>query len=74
MLRTRLLLGLFPLLLVLVATGAYAIHVCRELAGPLQADLVADYQAALGCQDMRTSATLMSTSAGLAGPDPVGAG
>ena len=68
MLRTRLLSGLLPLLLVLVATGAYAIHVCRELAGPLQADLVANYQAALGCQDMRSSATLMSASAVLADP------
>jgi NtrC-family two-component system sensor histidine kinase KinB len=68
MLRTRLLSGLLPLLLVLVATGAYAIHVCRELAGPLQSDLVADYQAALGCQDMRTTATLMSTSASIADP------
>ncbi len=62
MLRTRLLLGLLPLLLVLVATGAYAIRVCRELAGPLQQDLVADYRAALAGQDMRTSATLMSNA------------
>jgi hypothetical protein len=34
MLRTRLFFGLLPLLLVLVVTGAYAIRVCRELAGP----------------------------------------
>jgi len=74
MLRTRLFLGLLPLLLVLVATGAYAIHVCRELAGPVQRELVADYRAALGCQDMRASATLMSNA--LAFPeatDPIGA-
>lgn len=73
MLRTRLLFGLLPLLLVLVATGAYAIRVCHQLAGPLQRDLVADYRAALGCQDMRTSATLMSNALALASmEDPVG--
>jgi two-component system, NtrC family, sensor histidine kinase KinB len=74
MLRTRLLFGLLPLLLVLVATGAYAIRVCHQLAGPLQRDLVADYRAALGCQDMRTSATLMSNALALASAaDSVGA-
>jgi hypothetical protein len=64
MLRTRLFFGLLPLLLVLVVTGAYAIRVCRELAGPLQHDLVANYGAALGCQEMRTAATLMSSAQG----------
>jgi NtrC-family two-component system sensor histidine kinase KinB len=39
MLRTRLYLGLLPLLLVAVGTGAYAIVVCRELAGSFQRDL-----------------------------------
>jgi signal transduction histidine kinase len=74
MLRTRLFLGLLPLLLVLVATGAYAIRVCRELAGPLQRGLVANYRAALGCQEMRTSATLMSNALALASAaDPIGA-
>jgi NtrC-family two-component system sensor histidine kinase KinB len=74
MLRTRLFLGLLPLLLVLVGTGAYAIHVCRQLAGPLQRDLVADYRAVLGCQEMRTSATLMSNALAFAeASDPIGA-
>jgi signal transduction histidine kinase len=74
MLRTRLFFGLLPLLLVMVATGAYAIRVCHQLAGPLQKDLVADYRAALGCQDMRTSATLMSNALAFAsGADPIGA-
>jgi signal transduction histidine kinase len=62
MLRTRLLFGLLPLLLVLVATGAYAILVCRQLAGPFQRDLVAEYRAALGCQEMRNAAALMSNA------------
>jgi signal transduction histidine kinase len=74
MLRTRLFFGLLPLLLVMVATGAYAIRVCHQLAGPLQKDLVADYRAALGCQDMRASATLMSNALALASAaDPIAA-
>ena len=74
MLRTRLFFGLLPLLLVIVATGAYAIHVCHQLAGPLQRDLVADYRAALACQNMRSSATLMSHAlAFVTATDPIGA-
>jgi signal transduction histidine kinase len=74
MLRTRLFFGLLPLLLVIVATGGYAIHVCHKLAGPLQRDLVTDYRAALACQNMRTSATLMSNSIAFASSaDPIGA-
>jgi signal transduction histidine kinase len=73
MLRSRLLFGLLPLLLVLVATGTYAIRVCRQLAGPLQQELVAEYQAALGCQDMRASATLMSHALSLTRADPLAA-
>jgi len=72
MLRTRLFLGLLPLLLVLVATGIYAIRVCRELAGPLQQELVANYRSAFGCQEMRTSATLMSNALASTA-DPIGA-
>ena len=74
MLRTRLFFGLLPLLLVIVATGAYAIRVCHQLAGPLQRDVVANYRAALGCQDMRSSATLMSNALAFASAaDPIGA-
>jgi NtrC-family two-component system sensor histidine kinase KinB len=74
MLRTRLFFGLLPLLLVIVATGAYAIRVCHELAGPLQKDLVTDYRAALACQNMRSSATLMSHALAFAATaDPIGA-
>src|SRR5271157_4982256 len=74
MLRTRLFFGLLPLLLVIVATGAYAIRVCHRLSGPLQKDLVATYRSALGCQDMRASATLMSNAlAFAAAADPIGA-
>jgi NtrC-family two-component system sensor histidine kinase KinB len=72
MLRTRLFFGLLPLLLVIVATGGYAIHVCHQLAGPMQHDLVANYRSALGCRDMRASATLMSNTAFYQGNDPIG--
>ena len=74
MLRTRLFFGLMPLLLVVIATGAYAIRVCHQLAGPLEKDLVAAYQSALGLRDMRTTATLMSNAVALVSmSDPIGA-
>jgi signal transduction histidine kinase len=72
MLRTRLFFGLLPLLLVIIATGCYAIHVCHQLAGPMQRDLVASYRSALGSRDMRASATLMSSAAFYQGSDPIG--
>ena len=62
MLRTRLYLGLLPLLLLIVATGGYAIYVCRDLAGSLSRDLVNNYRAVLACQQMRTSASLMTSA------------
>src|SRR3954470_22924522 len=62
MLRTRLYLGLLPLLLLIVATGGYAIHRVRNLAGSLSRDLVGNYRAVLACQQMRTSATLMTSA------------
>jgi signal transduction histidine kinase len=74
MLRTRLFFGLMPLLLVIIATGAYAIRVCHQLAGPLEKDLVAAYQSALGLRDMRATATLMSNAVALVSmSDPLGA-
>ncbi len=62
MLRTRLSLGLLPLLLILVGTGLYAIHVSRELAGSLSRDLVNNYRAIAALQQMRESATLMNNA------------
>src|SRR4051812_24270023 len=62
MLRTRLYLGLLPLLLLIIATGGYAIYVCSDLAGSLSRDLAANYRAVLACQQMRTSATLMTSA------------
>jgi two-component system, NtrC family, sensor histidine kinase KinB len=73
MLRTRLFFGLLPLLLVIVGTGAYAIHVCRQLAGPMQRELVANNRLVLGCRDMRAAANLMSNAAFSEGTNPVAA-
>ncbi len=62
MLRTRLYLGLLPLLLILIGTGIYAIRVSRELAGSLSRDLVGNYRAIFALQQMRASATRMNTA------------
>jgi signal transduction histidine kinase len=62
MLRTRLYLGLLPLLLLIIATGGYAIYRVRDLAGSLSRDLVNNYRAIVASQNMRTAATLMNTA------------
>ncbi len=63
MLRTRLFLGLAPLLLIVVGIGGYAINASRELAGALSRDLVNNYRSIGASQQMRVSATVMSTLA-----------
>ena len=60
MLRTRLFLGLLPLVLILVGTGAYAIRVSRELAGSLSRDLVGNYRSIGASQQMRAAVATMS--------------
>jgi two-component system, NtrC family, sensor histidine kinase KinB len=62
MLRTRLYLGLLPLLLLIIAMGGYAIHYSRDLAGSLSRNLVANYRAVVANQQMRSAATLMNTA------------
>ena len=62
MLRTRLFLGLLPLLLLVVAIGGYAIHVCRGMADTLSHDLGKNYLAVIGCEQLRTAATLMTNA------------
>ena len=61
-LRTRLHLGLLPLLLLVVGTGAYAILTCRQLARVFQTELVASYDAALASERMRADAVGMATA------------
>jgi NtrC-family two-component system sensor histidine kinase KinB len=71
MLRTRLYFGLLPLLLLIVATGGYAIYVCRNLADSYSRDLINNYRAVIGCQQMRDSARSMlaALSPGKLGPE-----
>lgn len=71
MLRTRLYLGLLPLLLLIVATGVYAIYVCRDLAGSYSRDLINNYRAVIACQQMRESASRMNLalSSSVLGPE-----
>lgn len=64
MLRTRLFLGLFPLVLLIVATGGYAIHVGREVAGTLSRDLAGHYRAVVAAERMRAAAGAMSAAVG----------
>lgn len=59
MLRTRLYLGLLPLVLLVIAMGGYAIYVCRDLAGSLSRDIVGNYRDIVACQHMRESARQM---------------
>lgn len=66
MLRTRLYLGLLPFLLLLIATGGYAVYVSRQLAGSLQKELVGNYRDILASQQMRVSARLMTSALSLA--------
>ena len=73
MLRTRLLLGLVPLLLIVVGVGLYAISVSRELAGTLSGDLASNYRAIGASQQMRVAVTFMSTLAGAKGADAAAA-
>jgi len=71
MLRTRLYLGLLPLLLLIVATGGYAIHVCRDLANSFSRDLINNYRAVIAGQQMREAAQHMYQTLAIT---PLGAG
>ena len=62
MLRTRLFLGLFPLVLLIVATGGYAIYVGREVADTLTGDIARNYRAVVAAERMRMAATRMGTA------------
>jgi two-component system, NtrC family, sensor histidine kinase KinB len=59
MLRTRLYLGLLPLLLLLIAMGGYALFTCLELSRSVEVTLVANYRAMLATEEMKEAATLM---------------
>ena len=59
MLRTRLYLGLLPLLLLFIVVGLAAMLTCRELAQSIQLKLVNSYGSMIGCFEMRDSAKMM---------------
>lgn len=59
MLRTRLYLGLLPLLLLFLAVGFYALIVCRGLAKSIEEDLVRNYRTLIGGYELREAANRM---------------
>jgi len=61
MLRTRLYLGLLPLLLLFLAMGFYALYVSRGLANSIEEDLVKNYRALISGYELRDAATRMHT-------------
>ncbi len=69
MLRTRLFLGLLPLVLIVVGIGVYATRVSRELAGSLSRDLVNNYRSIGASQQMRATLATMSALADARGAD-----
>ncbi len=62
MLRTRLYLGLLPLLLLLMLMGIYALYTCWQLSRSVEITLVQNYQSMLATGEMKDAATLLSTA------------
>ncbi len=58
-LRSRLYLGLLPLLVLVAGTGGYAILTCARLAGSYERELLSGYGALLASERMRTEAIRM---------------
>ena len=62
MLRTRLYLGLLPLLLLLIAMGGYALLTCLRLSRAVEVTLVGNYRAMLATAEMKDAATLVNAA------------
>jgi len=62
MLRTRLYLGLLPLLLLLIAMGGYALYTCLVLSRAVEVTLVANYRALDANEEMKDAATRLNTA------------
>jgi len=60
MLRTRLYLGLLPLLLLFIGVGLAAMYICRDLGRSIEAKLVTSYRVMIGCHEMREAAYAMN--------------
>lgn len=59
MLRTRLYLGLLPLLLLFIVVGLATVFIARELARSMEQRLASSYRWMIGCYDMSEQARLM---------------
>lgn len=62
MLRTRLYLGLLPLLLLLIAMGGYALLTGVRLSRAVEVTLVGNYRAMLATAEMKDAATLINSA------------
>src|SRR5580692_76171 len=62
MLRTRLYLGLLPLLLLSIAVGFFAMYICYELARTIEHELSATPADLSACYEMREAATRMDNA------------
>lgn len=62
MLRTRLYIGLLPLLVLFMVVGMAAMLICRELAESIEKRLVQSYRLMIGAYEMRETANLMTQS------------
>lgn len=62
MLRTRLILGLLPLLLLLIATGSYGLFTALELGRSFEAMLVTHARAMLATEEMKEAAVQMNNA------------
>ena len=62
MLRTRLYLGLLPLLLLFIGVGLAAMTICRDLGKSIEAKLAGSYRVMIGCHEMREAAYAMTSA------------
>ncbi|OHE89251.1 MAG: hypothetical protein A3G75_16615 [Verrucomicrobia bacterium RIFCSPLOWO2_12_FULL_64_8] len=71
MLRTRLILGLLPLLLLLIATGAYGLFTALELGRSFETRLVTHARAMQATEEMKDEARLINAALDLAADNSV---
>lgn len=62
MLRTRLMLGLLPLLLLLMLMGGYALYMCLTLSRSVEVTLVGSYRSMMATEEMKDAATRLNSA------------